>query len=1717
MFSPEVVAAAQSGRAEQQYALGLWYKKGKDVKSDAIKAAEWFQLAATQGHPFAQYELGLCYAKGLGVNIDRSQAVGLFELAAKKGHSDAQYELGLCYCRGQGVGVDEDKALEWFESAANQGHVRAKYKVEFMTSHKKRNALQNSGGGGVGGGGGGGGEPSSSSSSASLSSSFSSRGMIGDRPTAAAGHGGTGGVHPPPFSSNPMGGSSCSSWHHAEIHPLDSSSSPPPPPAAPPPSPSPHSLDSAAADHLWLGAAAGGGGGGGGYRPSPRDDARRYVEENCAKNSNNNNKNVNNNSLNSLINRIRSECHVDDDTADDDENYDDDGVNTAAAASPAHEGGSPLPSDLLHADDFVVVHYPEPEEDEILILFKLYNPKLEQLRYVGQRLVRLTSMPMDLTAEMTKFAGFAPDEGIILWKENKFAEPRYRFVDMDTTFADSGLVDGDIVCYQRTSEVGEMDRFRFPDIPSYFHHLGSRQVLHFRRLRQPQDDDFVLTMSATDPFSSVLENVGSRTGVSDIQRIRIAGHSPDYHLPNVVGIECEDATPVSALLSLYNLGADIFYYEIIDFMIPMHGLKILRVSFYNEQVEKMADCTLRLPKTTTVEEVALEMKTKPEVRQCLSSPGAAVRIAAIVNNKFCKLLGPDLEVQALHLYNQHCEFRAEEVMGRIMGMEEVEERGGEEELPDGSTMTPSSTTTTTTTTAARTSVAAAQCPKAAPKKTTRMMMLHVCHFDRPISRGRKVCLFGSPFFVPVGQTDSLASVKQTIQRKLNAPAEEFCEWRFAMLKMKWVDVVSDAEPTYLKDEDIVAVKFDGKLISPESISSGLLEEDFLMEKEIVVMGLEHDFPNRRGGGGGGGGGIGRWFQGSSVCEEFHDGSIGGVEGEGASVSRASEEDDEEDMVEVVAEGYNPFGAFEWEEEDEQTTSSTNMPTAPPPPPPPPLRQALDLSASGSQALDHRQLGGGGGAGDMEVVSVMSRLEEKEEEVRSALAKEKAMEAKVIELTEEIEALKTSLDRNASTLAEKDGEILQMKAQLLEAAEASLSHQRDVQLAAAAAQCNLHDAEECERSTTELRARVEDTERQLMDARAREADLTEKLKAVKVRRDESGQELREWQTKACEAQEQAKRMQAEVDESARREAEASQQMTVWKVAAEEARKQLEEWESRETTANLGLQQKTEEIEYLQGELSCERERTESLRRVSREFQKKAEDAQTKMEELEDRLRAMESVLSSKDSEIGSLKEAQERLAAVEVLSDENCSSSDSQLHGLQEELQEKLEATESWLREKEAELEALRVKFKEKEMVLSTKHFVESARQLKEIDFLLKSLEEVELRAEEATKKITEMSSWTVAAEEKLQKQELEIDRLKSNLETRLGERDAATRQQQEEWEGKLRAKDEEVARLKQTMDRKSNEIMQLKERLARESMEAQTRSSQKMADLDKQLADKNVEMARLKERLRTGEKERKMALQGVEELEVIVGKIEADSAQKLQHLQEEIKRRDAQISVLNGQMEAKAEDAKEAESLYGLLQEMEHRLEELRHEHESLQNRAQQELKEREMENRKLWNSLQLREREVEALTRRSQVMEKQMEDTRRAMSTMQAQSRSKSSSSEKEAKINQFKSQLQERDKDLGLAFKRLDELEKSLENAHQEAAALRERCQTTDLQIEESNLELALARSELEAKDKDVERLRETVEKLQTQVAEIRQMQKGAHKPVTKTVVHYPFPLHD
>ncbi|KAM0850081.1 hypothetical protein ACQ4PT_053319 [Festuca glaucescens] len=326
------------------------------------------------------------------------------------------------------------------------------------------------------------------------------------------------------------------------------------------------------------------------------------------------------------------------------------------AANKAHNAELKLFLEVELGLDLKPLALPDKTREDILLFFKLYDPEKEQLRYVGRLFVKVSGRPQDILPKLRKMAGFLQDDDVELYEEIKF-EPNVmcEYIDNRIIFRSCQLEDGDIVCFQKSPKPDTADQYRYPDVPSFLLYMRNRQLVHFRSLEKPKEDDFCLEMSKIFTYDEVVEKVAEKIGVDDPSKIRLTSHNCYSQQPKPQPIKYRGVDRLLDMLIHYNQTSDILYYEVLDIPLPeLQALKTLKVTYHHATKDEVSVHSIRLPKNSTVGDVLNDIKSKVE----LSHPDAELRLLEVFYHKIYKIFAPSEKIENIN--DQYWTLRAEE-------------------------------------------------------------------------------------------------------------------------------------------------------------------------------------------------------------------------------------------------------------------------------------------------------------------------------------------------------------------------------------------------------------------------------------------------------------------------------------------------------------------------------------------------------------------------------------------------------------------------------------------------------------------------------------------------------------------------------------------------------------------------------------------------------------------------------------------------------------------------------------------------------------------------------------------------------------------------------------------------------------------------------------------------------------------------------------------------
>ncbi|KAM3273304.1 hypothetical protein ACQJBY_042940 [Aegilops geniculata] len=402
--------------------------------------------------------------------------------------------------------------------------------------------------------------------------------------------------------------------------------------------------------------------------------------------------------------------------------------------------------------DLRPIRPPEKSKEDILLFFKLYNPEKEELRFVGRLFVKALGKPSDILTKLNEMAGFSPNEEIELYEEIKF-EPNVmcEHIDKKLSFRSSQLEDGDIISFQKPSIPGGDTQVRYKDVPSFLEYVHNRQVVHFRCLEKPKEEEFCLELSKLHTYDDVVERVARQLGLDDPSKVRLTSHNCYSQQPKPQPIRYRGVEHLLDMLVHYNQTSDILYYEVLDIPLPeLQCLKTLKVAFHHATKDEVVIHSIRLSKNSTISDVITDLKTKVE----LSNPDTELRLLEVFYHKIYKIFPPHEKIENIN--DQYWTLRAEEI------------------------------------------------PEEEKNLTAQDRLIHVYHFMKDPNQNQ-IQNFGDPFLLVIREGETAAEVMDRVQKKLRVPNEEFAKWKVAFISMN--------RPEYLQDIDAVSARFQASFSS----------------------------------------------------------------------------------------------------------------------------------------------------------------------------------------------------------------------------------------------------------------------------------------------------------------------------------------------------------------------------------------------------------------------------------------------------------------------------------------------------------------------------------------------------------------------------------------------------------------------------------------------------------------------------------------------------------------------------------------------------------------------------------------------------------------------------------------------------------------------------------------------------------------------------------------
>jgi ubiquitin carboxyl-terminal hydrolase 7 len=370
--------------------------------------------------------------------------------------------------------------------------------------------------------------------------------------------------------------------------------------------------------------------------------------------------------------------------------------------------------------------FPEHRPEEALIFVKFYDPGKCEMEYVGSWVFNARARKLnELRRYVIAAKGLAATTELLYFEEVR--PSMVNLLSPYKTFTEEELSNGDIVICQPVVKIGAYTTNAYCLVDKFCDYLHHRLMVSFSRLdrNREAEEPFEINLSTKMTYDQVTARLGDRIGVDPLH-LRLTQHIQWKGGPNDVPMK---RTPSWTLAEMLGGGyANVLYYEVLDFsIVELEHKTQMRVTWQNSHTHLMDTYSVLLPNEATVADLLSKLATMVPLEKGLSGQIRLLEISG--GYRIDKIPAPTVPI--VQVGSQWTVLRAEE-----MTVEEA----------------------------------------ATPVPGDRLVkVLHYSSLEETP--------FGVPFVVLIRGTDTVATLRAKIQKKLNVPDEAFQTWRLAIYSM----------------------------------------------------------------------------------------------------------------------------------------------------------------------------------------------------------------------------------------------------------------------------------------------------------------------------------------------------------------------------------------------------------------------------------------------------------------------------------------------------------------------------------------------------------------------------------------------------------------------------------------------------------------------------------------------------------------------------------------------------------------------------------------------------------------------------------------------------------------------------------------------------------------------------------------------------------------------
>lgn len=390
--------------------------------------------------------------------------------------------------------------------------------------------------------------------------------------------------------------------------------------------------------------------------------------------------------------------------------------------------------ELLPSDAPSASLQPFDKDTDVLMFFKLYDPKQKKIHYCGHSYLPVNTKLADIVPMLNERAGFPPDTDLTLYEEI-----RPNMVERISNMTDpiekvmEELMDGDIIVFQKSDPEELSD---LPTCADYFKDLFFRVEVTFVDKCIPNDQGFTMELSHRMTYDQLARAVGERVG-TDPYLLQFFKNQQYKDSPgNPLRCNFEGTLKDLLVITKPKVPKKIYYQQLSIRVNELENKKQFKCTFIRPIIKEETELVLYPNKSGTVADLLEEARKQIEFTE-----GGSAKLRLTEVGFYKVSMGPkeDTLLENLQVNNSK-QYRIEEVPKDEVIIAEDE------------------------------------------------MLVPCAHFQKdPHST------FGTPFFLKIKQGEPFHKVKERIQKKIMSPDKEFEKFKFAIVTMSRPTFLSDTE------------------------------------------------------------------------------------------------------------------------------------------------------------------------------------------------------------------------------------------------------------------------------------------------------------------------------------------------------------------------------------------------------------------------------------------------------------------------------------------------------------------------------------------------------------------------------------------------------------------------------------------------------------------------------------------------------------------------------------------------------------------------------------------------------------------------------------------------------------------------------------------------------------------------------------------------------------